>query len=62
MTRNEQADEIFFGKPKSPYDPKPRTLCPDPVLGTREGWKWCPKCGGIQPSNHVHHEEPDEAN
>ena len=19
-------------------------LCPDPILGTREGWEWCPAC------------------
>lgn len=33
---------------------KPRPLCPDPVLGTRDGWAWCPDCGGIKEPGHGH--------
>lgn len=29
-------------------------LCPDPQLGTREGWGWCGECGALQPPTHVH--------
>lgn len=37
-----------------PYDPSPRALCPDPQLGTRDGWMWCAECGAIQPPGHKH--------
>ncbi len=33
-----------------------RVLTPDPLLGTREGWRWCPECAGIQPPTHQHDE------
>ncbi len=33
-------------------------LCPDPILGSRDGWAWCSSCGGIQPPGHTHG-EPD---
>ncbi len=39
---------------KSPFDPNPRALHPDPDLGTRDGWAWCSRCGGIKPPGHVH--------
>ncbi len=44
----------------SHFDPAPRPLCPDPVLGTREGWAWCDKCASIQPPNHTHY-RPEES-
>lgn len=48
---------IACGKPDrrstAPFDPEPRELCPDPQLGTREGWEWCAECAGIQPPGHV---------
>jgi hypothetical protein len=37
-----------------PYDPNPRALCPDPQLGTRDGWMWCAECGAVQPPGHKH--------
>ncbi len=57
-------------KEHSPVEPQPvassveqgtaaRKLCPDPQLGTREGWQWCGDCGGIQPPGHTH--DPGES-
>ncbi len=40
--------------PRSPFDPTPPKLCPDPQLGTRDGWTWCADCCGIQSPGHVH--------
>ncbi len=31
-----------------------RQLTPDPQMGSRDGWAWCPVCGGIQPPEHNH--------
>lgn len=36
------------------FDPNPRPLCGDPQLGTRDGWDWCPGCGGLKEPGHVH--------
>ncbi len=41
------------------FDPNPRTLCPDPILGTREGYKFCSSCGGIKEPEHDHSPEQD---
>ncbi len=35
------------------------TLCPDPQLGTRSGWKFCDTCAGIKPPEHQHDEFED---
>ncbi len=37
----------------SHFDPNPRPLCPDPILGTREGWAWCTDCCGIREPQHT---------
>lgn len=37
---------------ESHFDPDPRPLCPDPLLGTREGWAWCASCCAIREPNH----------
>lgn len=34
--------------------PESHALRPDPELGTREGWVWCPDCQAIQPPTHAH--------
>ncbi len=47
----------LVGEADGPFDANPRPLCPDPVLGTRSGWSWCPSCFSIQAPNHVHYRE-----
>lgn len=41
-------DELRLSKPSD------LELCPDPVEGTREGWKWCADCSAIREPIHVH--------
>lgn len=36
-----------------PYDPNPMKLCPDPQLGTRDGWTWCSRCAAIREPAHT---------
>lgn len=33
-----------------------RRLKPDPIDGTREGWRFCDECAGIQSPTHAHDE------
>ncbi len=47
------ADCIVCGAKDARADP-PRMLCPDPVLGTRDGWAFCGQCGGIKEPGHSH--------
>lgn len=30
----------------------PPKLCPDPQMGTREGWEWCGRCAAIKEPGH----------
>jgi len=57
---NGEAVEISrIDETRSPFDPDPRPLCPDPILGTREGWKWCARCAGIREPEHVCYRPPE---
>ncbi len=40
--------------PSPPTNEAPSPLCPDPQLGTRDGWKFCDTCAGIKPPEHQH--------
>ncbi len=44
----------------SPFDPNPPKSCPDPILGTREGWDFCPDCAAIKPPGHIHGDPIEE--
>lgn len=37
-----------------------RGLNPDPIDGTREGWKFCDDCQGIKPPSHMHGDPLEE--
>ncbi len=52
IEKEECAARVFAQR--SFFDPNPRALVPDQILGTREGWNWCPVCQGIKPPEHGH--------
>jgi hypothetical protein len=48
---------VSMAKDRARYAAIPeREMCPDPTLGTREGWAWCADCAAIQPPFHAHWE------
>ncbi len=56
-------DADFFRAPvgtQSPFDPNPPKLCPDPILGTRDGWEFCADCAAIKPPGHIHGDPIEE--